>query len=384
MSELTAPSEFCRQMSGSAPDGSTILSVLLKLTYMIDDRGRLEPAPEQRPLVVSVRADEQAPKLLDADTDLYPFKVVTDVVVTGHAYGDGSRPRFDAVVRVGTASKSIAVVGDRRCALSREGRVLISDPGPVEVVPLRYDRAYGGRDTVASAKYGNPYDELRKYLGEPLKQLDLNLYDYPRNPAGCGFVVEATRDGLEPLRLPNFEDPQDLLTPDRFAAGRIGGWPQMPLPQGLAWVDPSWFPRIAYFGMLPKHDPVASPIAEVQLGFAPADVLDDKPFDEKFSFRCANGASLGLQFPHLSGDEQIELENLHPMKRLLKFRLPGARPKLWTDGRKGKLNETGAVVHTVLIEPDMDRVSIVWRGAAQALRPYMDEELATMPLRAEF
>jgi hypothetical protein len=384
VNELTQPCKFCRQMSGSAPDGSNILSVLLKLTYMIDDGGRLQPAPEQLPLVVSVRADERNPKILDADTDLYPFKVAADVVVTGHAYGYESRRRFNAVVRVGTASKSIAVIGDRRCALGREGRVVISDPLPVQTIPLRYDRAYGGRDAVASAKYGNVYDELRKYLSEPLKQLDLNVYDYPRNPAGRGFVVEVTREALESVQLPNFEDPQDLLTAEHLAAGTIGSWPRMPLPQGLSWVDPSWFPRVAYFGMVPKHDRVAEPIAEVQRGFAPADVLDDKPVDEKFDFRCANGASLGLQFPHLVGNEEIELRHLHPTKPLWKFQLPGVCPKLWTDGRKGKLNVTVPVVHTVLVEPDRDRVSIVWRGSAQALRPYMDDELATMPLRAEF
>jgi hypothetical protein len=287
-------------------------------------------------------------------------------------------------VRVGAASKSIMVVGDRRCALSREGRILISDPSPVQVVPLRYDRAYGGRDTAASAKYGNPYDELRKYLAEPLKILDPNIYDYPRNFAGRGYLIEATREALDQLQLPNLEDPQDLLSPQRLAAGSIGRWPHMPLPQSFNWVDHGWFPRIAYFGVVPDHDQLASPIAEVQRGFAPAGLLDVKPVVEKFDFRCANGASLGLQFPYLAGNEEIELENLHPTKPLLKFRLPGVRPKLWTDGRKGKLNETSAVVHAVLIEPDRDRVSIVWRGAAPALRPYMDEELATMPLRAEF
>jgi hypothetical protein len=42
------------------------------------------------------------------------------------------------------------------------------------------------------------------------------------------------------------------------------------------------------------------------------------------------------------------------------------------------------VVHTVLIEPDEMRLSIVWRGNAPALRPYSDEELAKMPLKVEW
>jgi hypothetical protein len=38
------------------------------------------------------------------------------------------------------------------------------------------------------------------------------------------------------------------------------------------------------------------------------------------------------------------------------------------------------VLHHVVIEPDVDRVSVVWRGSAPALRRYMLEELLAMPL----
>ena len=37
----------------------------------------------------------------------------------------------------------------------------------------------------------------------------------------------------------------------------------------------------------------------------------------------------------------------------------------------GKLNETRPVIHTVLSEPDESRLSLVWRGSAVALRPYI-------------
>jgi len=49
--------------------------------------------------------------------------------------------------------------------------------------------------------------------------------------------------------------------------------------------------------------------------------------------------------------------------------------------RDGKLNATEAVVHSLIVEPDSERVSVVWRGAAPALRPYAPAELDTMPLR---
>ena len=127
--------------------------------------------------------------------------------------------------------------------------------------------------------------------------------------------------------------------------------------------------------------PPSRPITEVERGHAPADILSAKPLTEKFDVRAANGASLGLQVPYVKGGEEVELLNLHPTRPRLTLRLPTQRPKIWTDGRKGKLNETRPVIHTVLIEPDADRVSVVWRGSAPALRPYMDAELKEMPFR---
>ena len=41
-------------------------------------------------------------------------------------------------------------------------------------------------------------------------------------------------------------------------------------------------------------------------------------------------------------------------------------------------------IHTVLIEPDEARLSVLWRGCAPALRPYMPKELETMPFRVEW
>ena len=47
------------------------------------------------------------------------------------------------------------------------------------------------------------------------------------------------------------------------------------------------------------------------------------------------------------------------------------------------MNPTEPRLHTVLIEPDLERVTLVWCGSAPALRPYLPDELARMPLRVE-
>ena len=99
--------------------------------------------------------------------------------------------------------------------------------------------------------------------------------------------------------------------------------------------------------------------------------------------RAANGASLGLQVPYLRGDEDVQLLNLCAGVETLRFKLPGEVPRIWTDGRDGKMNETKPVLHTVIIEPDELRVSLVWRGNAPARRIYLKDELDAMPARAE-
>jgi hypothetical protein len=55
-----------------------------------------------------------------------------------------------------------------------------------------------------------------------------------------------------------------------------------------------------------------------------------------------------------------------------------------TDGRKGKLNPTEPVIHSVVLGPDDNTVTILWRGSAPALRPYFNQELDTMPFRARW
>jgi hypothetical protein len=144
--------------------------------------------------------------------------------------------------------------------------------------------------------------------------------------------------------------------------------------------------------MVPSHGlpwlrtgvrPELSQVAESAQGLAPTDILENKPPEEKFSFLFAQGGSLGLQVPYLLGNETIELTNILPDLHAL-IQLPGERPVIQVDGRKGVLLDTTPVVHSVIIEPSFQRVSLVWQGHAMAIRPYMSEELKTMPLRVQW
>ncbi len=376
---LTTPGPTAIQLSARDEEGQPILSVLCKRTYAVSPEGRVSPAAEQLPLVLDFELDPDNPARLHRDFDLYPIKAMTDVVVRGHAYGTGQRS-FIATVRVAAWEKRVAVFGDRRCHLSATGHIVFSAPEKIVRVPLRYDRAYGGRDEVAELGRGNPLAALAKYLGPAADPSLASPYLYPRNHAGVGYLIEPTRAAVDRLVLPNLEDPDDLLSPERIAVGAPGRWPLMPIPAAFDWVDPGTFPRLAYVGVVHDHDALDAPIAEVRRGWAPDDLLVEKPIEEQADIRFANGASHGLQLPHLRGGEACVLGGVHPEMPIWSFRLPRERPEIKTDGRNGAFNGTKPVMHTVEIEPDEGRVSIVWRGSAPALRPYLPDELQKMPL----
>lgn len=370
------------QLSTTDERGLPMLSVLVKRTYVLDGSS-CALAPEQLPLL-ALRCDPEEPEVVLDETDLWPMKRLTDIVVRGHAYPQATRGEGTASVGIGELTKEIAVIGDRRATLSGD-RVVFSEPARVDKVPLRYSHAYGGVDRVAEAKYGNPYDAIKPYLSPMLKGNKTSPYRYPRNGVGKGFVIEATAEALETLALPNLEDPSDRLTPSRLAAGTPLAWPRMPLPWCTDWASLGTFPRYAYLGGCPDHEPLPGELPEVRRGFlARGFPRRGGPVEEICSDRVFNAGSMGLQIFQITAATAaslaFRLDHVHPRRPHIEFRLPSGAPQIKVDGRNGKLVPTDPVLHHVVIEPDLDRVSVVWRGAAPALRRYSLDELAVMPL----
>ena len=160
----------------------------------------------------------------------------------------------------------------------------------------------------------------------------------------------------------------------------------MPVPRGTDWINPTWFPRIAYFGMYPLPNGLDEEVHEIMNKWADKDILKSQIDVNKaeFSFRACNGASLGLQSNYLNGGESCELINIHPRKSKYTFKLPKDKPVIKVDGRNGKLLNTNPVLHLVQIEPELNRLTMVWCGNAKAIRPYFDEELETMPFEVKW
>jgi hypothetical protein len=379
MATHTEPSPSARQVSGYGPKGECVLAVLVKRTYRLERSGIRSLAAEQLPLLEDAVLDPDNPALLVDDLDLYPWKPLTDVVLKGHAYSERPTGQFMSALAVGAASKRLITLGPRRCERSSRG-LIFSAPEKIDKVSLSYANAYGGRDSGAEARHGTPLGELQGYL----PGIDLSAaspYLYPRNPVGVGYLVDPDPGAIDGLTLPTLEDPDDLLTPERLCSGAPERWAAMPLPWTTGWMHLNCFPRSAFFGGIPEIDPATLPLAEIRRGLSPRDLIRPGSTFDQFDIRAANGGSLGLQLPYVTPDTEIFLLGFHVGAHELRVRLPKDQPRIWIDGRNGKLAETRPVIHSIVIEPDQARLSVLWRGSEAALRPYAPDELASMPFK---
>ncbi len=279
--------------------------VAVKATYRIRSTGALVLADEQPPpLVAPEYYGEPGASSLRYEADLVSPKPTTDVLLNGTAYAPQGRPttEFMVAMRIGELRKSIKVFGNRMFK-----RGLLGDsptaPEPVKEVPITYERAYGGFDQ------SNP---------DPRKQRI-----EARNPVGCGLVA---REGLP---YPNFEYP----------SGRI----EKAGPAGFGPLASYWSPRLELQGTYDER---------WKKGRFPLLPDDWKPQ----SLLCAPADQRPEQ--HLRGGEVVELENLTPDGNL-RFELPKVFLRFRTriDNRN---EEHAGRLETVIIEPDLRRVRLVW------------------------
>jgi hypothetical protein len=375
------------QLSGADKHNNNFLSVLVKKSYQLLSDGKCVKSDLSIPLHFDFQFKKENEELLNEDTDLYLNKPFTDLVIKGQCYCVGSIKESYVIVEVSNQKTrlDLKICGKRLAYKDQYGEIMFTKPEHLQNIPLEYNFAYGGVDLIAEEKFIHPDQKLLDAIpGFDWKKV--SPFRYPRNTCGKGYLVENNAMAFENLELPNIEDPLTPLSPSNLIVGKPENWIYQPLPRSTTWVNPSWFPRIAYFGVLPPFDSSAKlkMLPEYLQKLVEPDILENKLIAEKLNIRASNGASLGLQFPYLNGNESIRLVNIHPKKQDFMLQLPNDRPKIWIDGRNGKLIATVPVIHTIVIEPDENRLSIVWRGSGPAIRPYHEEELKTMPYKVEW
>ncbi len=238
-----------------------------------------------------------------------------ELLLTAKAFAPGAVPAGACVVRarVGTIDKSLAIFGDRFW------EVVDRPPLPFTEMAIAYDRAFGGDG-------------------------------FALNPLGKG--ARPTRvDGAELHPLPNIEDPRRLLR----------GPGDRPSPAGFGAIDMTWPQRRSKMGTydaawLKDHYPGYAPDIDWSVfNTAPDDQQQPSPF---------------------RGDEEFELENLHPTRPRIASRLPGVRARCfaWQRLAEGeRLHEVAMHLDTVHLFPHLERGLLIYRGVLEVADDEADD-----------
>jgi len=341
-----------KQDYGIAPgmddEGQPVFSVLVKRSYDLASGAPLIRAESDRPLqkidAYWEMGDAQT-STVQYESELSPFKTLTDLVFIGKVMAPGGVPvvTLDAGIQIeGVASKVIRAVGDRHCLYRAGMSPQFTDPKPFAEIDLRYDFAYGGKDS----------------LSDPAQP-----FHYPRNAMGRGIAVKNIKSLIHEMPLPNFEDPLDLLTPDRLLLEEPENWARQPMPQGLGYYQRTWYPRSFFAGSLPPHILTGTVTREEHLGYVQKNhvALARGMKTPSFHPRFLQGASPGLSLPRLQGTETVKLRGLMA-ESLLSFDLPGDAPHIRLDlGEGGR--DLEAKLDTVCIRGEDRQVDMLWRGS---------------------
>jgi hypothetical protein len=290
--------------------GAEVWLVAVKCTFDLLPDGSAVIAGEQ-PAVLRVPEynGEPGKSSLRFESDLVLTKKTTDVIMVGHAYAPHDRPvaQTDVALRVGPVQKVLRIFGDRTW-----GRVGSSSPQPFRKMPLVYERAFGGVD---------------RRSAHPDRDWEW------RNPVGTGFAV--ARENLRGVLLPNIEYPSECLE----------SWTDRPRPAGFGPIGPHWQPRVRFAGTYDEE------WMKARQPLLPAD------FDDRF-FQCAPQDQQTPTF--LRGGEPVVLYHLTPGGEL-HFALPKVFLGFETHFYDGsRVTHRERRLHTVIIDGDVPRVSLVW------------------------
>lgn len=164
---LLTKENFHVELVTRSDKGQEALVFVAKRTYQLDaDAGTctLEGLDEQPPIHgedVYEDGGDALSAVLISEGELAPFKQKIDVVVQGRAYAPGGTPtaRFEVGVKVGTLSKTLAVIGARHLTWQSPKKdtkkafiprpPLASEPEPLVELPLSWTEAWGGTAPLA-------------------------------------------------------------------------------------------------------------------------------------------------------------------------------------------------------------------------------------------
>lgn len=303
---------------GIEPSGRELLVVVIKGTFRLPrtPEDPLQLAAEQVPLVMAdTFTGEPGFSAPVYEVDFAPRKQRVDILLNGSAYAPGGRPatRVPVGLRVNDLTKTFNVVGNRHWQSSIAG-ITASEPEPFTVMPITYDRAFGGVD--------NKHEDPAKHAA------------YMRNPIGKGFHRHIKSEWVDGAPLPNTEElNQPVTSTDEDYA-----------PMSFGPIGRGWEPRYRYAGTyddkwLEEHFP-----------FLPPD------FDEQYY----QAAPLDQQLPLPAGEMRVSLINLTPDGQR-SFTVPRFDAPVRIFPKHDDREDITATLDTVILEPDHERLLLTWR-----------------------
>jgi hypothetical protein len=301
---------------GMEPDGRELLVVVAKGTFGLPFNGETpQLLAEQIPLFdADVFTGEPGFSAPLYETDYAPKKPRCDIFLNGSAYVPDGRPakRVTVSLQVGAISKTFDVVGNRYWTNILGTAVTPAEP--FIKMPVSYNNAFGGIDKARP-------DQPRFY---------------ELNHAGMGFHHEAGRQFIEGAPLPNTEE---LGRPVNDPRGSYR-------PMAFGSLGRAWQPRIKLAGTYDQN------WLENIFPFLPPD-FDDHYYQ-------ATPPDQQMDYPQ--GGEEVVLTNLTPDGHL-SFQLPQQKMPVVYYMREGENKESKAVIDTIVIEPDLQRLMMTWRSS---------------------
>jgi hypothetical protein len=262
------------------------------------------------------------PQAIQHESDLVPYKPLTDVIVNGFAHAPQGMPvhEFEAGIVVAGRAQRMRVFG-KRCWRTKMG--VFASIELVERtarVPLIYPLAFGG--IVSNETGGTSIDKPDAF--------------YMGNPTGTGFTEQLIANGVA---LPQIEWTDELISSPS----------DRPMPAGLGCFGRTWQPRMQWLGSYTKEE------------LEPKGLISKLPAN--FNPRAWNCANPRMQFgpAQIKAGTHIELLQLTPggQTDIVIPKLGIEIDVLW----KGQHRALIPQFDTVIIEPEHQRMVLIWRQA---------------------
>ena len=378
---------------GIEPNDQAFHVVVLRQTLSWEENGILDYHSTQYPLceedeffgAINVSGVRQ-------ESDLCHFKPRCDVIVNAHAHAPGGKAvrRLAVAMRLFSAdghcliNKQLMVTGERSFVETSGGQLVssaiqmatlglvrsnswqLTEPEPFVELPLRAEYSFGGgcridSHDVAARKIGREFTLSEKKRAQHPDGQDNAPVAHQvdeRNPLGVGFSTSwyLSAKALTEVKAPRIETAAASITAGIFwdAVHKNGAWPE-PASLGIR------------FKGHPERRKLAGTIDD-------AFINSERWLPIDFDFSIWNAAQEDQQIEFLRGGEIIELENLCTFTTpgaqrgndgvvRLKLTLPTHECSLLLRHEKGHIFSAIMQIDTLIIEPELQQVSIVWRAA---------------------